>query len=75
MCGFSVCMHNLGPAWEEYAEYAGGGYCSQVGVHARCFAETLVHTLDLLNMTRMTALRTGSRWWDAEAGTVGFAHD
>lgn len=29
----------------------------------------------MLNLTRMTALRTGPHWWGAEAGTVGFAQD
>jgi len=46
MCGFSVCMHNPGPAWEEYAEYASTGYGSQVSVQAQYFAEILVHTHD-----------------------------
>ena len=44
--GFGLCMHNPGPAWEKYAEYASTGYCLEVGVQAQCLASKLVHTCD-----------------------------
>ncbi len=58
MGGFTLCMHNRGPAWEEYAEYANTVY-TEVGIQARCFAMTLITCIWPCRLDAHGALRTG----------------